>query len=160
MLFMLRSSSQRSLNKYNINKEGGNNADDINDQQNQRATVCTVEVVDYWWRNVDLQKKICRIVHCCQKGKEESFGAPKMGLFLCFILLKVVQKSNGLIEMYRGSQGRVAMTTSIYCTMTCFEFLSMLFEYVIRVLLLNQITRRAKLWVFHVCQNAHRHRKR
>lgn len=34
MLFTLRSSSQRSLNKYNINKERGTNADDINDQQN------------------------------------------------------------------------------------------------------------------------------
>lgn len=64
------------------------------------------------------------------------------------------------MEIYRGSQGRVAMTTTIYRTMTCFEFLSVLFEYVIRVLLRSQIIWRAKLSVFHVCQKAHQHPKR
>lgn len=63
------------------------------------------------------------------------------------------------MEIYRGSQGRVAMTT-IYSTMTCFEFLSVLFEYVIRALLRSQIIQPAKLSVFKVCQNAHQHRKR
>lgn len=73
---------------------------------------------------------------CIVMKKEGSFSTLKMRPFLGFILLKVVEKknSNGLMEMYRGSQGRVAMTTSIYSTMTCFEFLSVLFEYVIRVL--------------------------
>lgn len=160
MLFTLHSSSQRSLSKYTINKERGNNVNDINDQQSQSSN--SLYSRGSWLlikQHLLLQKKNCRIVHCCQK--EESFGTPKMGLFLCFYSIESGEKkNNGLIEIYRGRQGRVAMTTTIYSTMTCFEFLSVLFEYVIRVLLRSQIIRRAKLSVFHVCQKAHQHLKR
>lgn len=161
VLFTLRSPSQRSLNKYNINKGGGNNADDINDQQNQTATVWTVQVVDYWWRNADYCKR--RLAELCivlKKGR--ILQHPEDEAFSVFYSFESGGKRNshGLMEMYRGSQGRVAMTTSIYSTMTCFEFLSVLFEYVIRVLLHSQIILWAKLLVFHVCQNAHRHPKR
>lgn len=98
--------------------------------------------------------------NCAMLSKKESFDSPKMGLFLRFYSFKRgAKKHNGLMEIYRGSQGRVAMTT-IYSTMTCFEFLSVLFEYVIRALLRSQIIRPAKLSVFQVCQNAHQHRKR
>lgn len=45
-----------------------------------------------------------------------------------FILLKVMLINNGLIEIYRGGQGRVAMATIIYGTKPSFEFLFMLFE--------------------------------
>lgn len=55
---------------------------------------------------------------------KESFGTLKRGLFLCSFLLI----NNGLIEIYRGGQGRVAMATIIYGTKPSFEFLSMLFE--------------------------------
>lgn len=74
-------------------------------------------------------------MYCYEKGRilqhaeDEAFSG-----FYSFESGGEKKNSNGLMEMYRGSQGRVAMTTSIYSTMTCFEFLSVLFEYVIRVL--------------------------